>query len=209
MSSFTKNPDSSSTDSAAYRLFVGIQLPQAAKRELDIWKGSLQGKLPFSKWTHPQDVHITLQFLGDTSAEIADALAPDLRQLAAATPPLALRAEGLGVFGPPAAPSILWAGVAGDLATLAQLQRAVVGACARHGFAAEARAYRPHITLARRYRAAAAAGPFDRAALAVDPPAGGWPAWRVEDIVLYRSHLGRSPAYEPLGVFPLGGHARG
>ena len=197
----------SSADSAAYRLFVGIQLPQEAKRELDIWKGSLQEKLPFSKWTHPQDVHITLQFLGDTTAEVADALAPDLRQLAAATPPLALRAEGLGVFGPPAAPSILWAGVAGDTAALVQLQRAVSGACARHSFPAEARAYRPHITLARRYRAAA--GPFQRAALAAGAPADGWPAWQAEDIVLYRSHLGRSPAYEPLGVFPLGGHARG
>ncbi|MEW9698139.1 RNA 2',3'-cyclic phosphodiesterase [Paenibacillus sp. SI8] len=190
-----------------YRIFVGIQLPQEVKGALDLWKGSIQQKLPFHKWTHPQDVHITLHFLGDTSAEVADTLAADLRQLAAAKQPFTLRADGLGVFGSPAAPSILWAGVAGDTTALAELQHAVVGACARQGFPAEARAYRPHITLARRYRAAA--GPFQRAALAVGAPAGGWPAWRVEDIVLYRSHMGRQPAYEPLGVFPLGGHARG
>ena len=106
------------------------------------------------------------------------------------------------MFGPPAAPSILWAGLAGDLDALAALQREVAGVCARHGFPAEARAYRPHLTLARRYRTAA--GPFKRAALATaGAPAGGWPVWQVEDIVLYRSHLGRQPSYEPLGVFPF------
>ncbi|MBP1962361.1 RNA 2',3'-cyclic phosphodiesterase [Paenibacillus aceris] len=191
-----------STPSDKQRLFVGIQLPPEAQRELALWMGSLQEALPFQKWTHPQDVHVTLSFLGDTSAETADALAGELRQLAAAALPLTLHADGLGVFGPPAAPSVLWAGVAGDLDALAALQRAVAGACARHGFPAEARAYRPHLTLARRYRLAA--GPFSRAALAAGAPPGGQPAWRVEDIVLYRSHLGRSPAYEPIGVFTFG-----
>lgn len=194
----------STSASEMYRLFVGIQLPQDVQRVLDIWKGSIQKVLPFQKWTHPQDVHVTLSFLGDASAETAEALAADLRQLAAAALPLplTLHAEGLGVFGPPAAPSILWAGLAGDLDALAALQREVAGVCARHGFPAEARAYRPHLTLARRYRTAA--GPFKRSALAaVGAPAGGWPVWQVGDIVLYRSHLGRQPAYEPLGVFPF------
>ncbi|NRF93268.1 RNA 2',3'-cyclic phosphodiesterase [Paenibacillus frigoriresistens] len=200
-SSLTNN-SSFSNASEKYRLFVGIQLPQDVQRVLDIWKSSLQEVLPFQKWTHPQDVHVTLSFLGDASAETAEALAADLRQLAAAALPLTLHAEGLGVFGPPAAPSILWAGLAGDLDALAALQREVAGVCARHGFPAEARAYRPHLTLARRYRTAA--GPFKRSALAAaEAPAGGWPAWRVEDIVLYRSHLGRLPAYEPIGVFPF------
>ncbi|MCY9658024.1 RNA 2',3'-cyclic phosphodiesterase [Paenibacillus anseongense] len=188
-----------STPSDTYRLFVGIRLPQETQRELALVAAALKERLPFQKWTHPQDVHVTLSFLGDASAEKAQALAHDLRQLAAAALPLTLHADGLGVFGPPAAPSVLWAGVAGDLDALAALQREVAGACARQGFPAEARAYRPHLTLARRYRLAAE--PFSRASLAGAP---SLPAWRVEDIVLYRSHLGRQPSYEPLGVFPLG-----
>ncbi len=195
-------PPKNASNAVDFRLFVGLRLPPEAMRELSLWQGSIQEQLPFSKWTHPQDFHVTLQFLGNTEAEMADQLAPALRQLAAAAAPLTLHAEGLGVFGPPAAPSILWAGVAGDLPALAALQRDTVRACARHGFAAEDRAYRPHITLARRYRAAA--GPFDRAALAAGAPAGSGPAWRVEDIVLYRSHMGRQPAYEPIAAFPLG-----
>lgn len=188
-----------STLSDKYRLFVGVRPPQESQRELALMAASLKERLPFEKWTHPQDIHVTLSFLGDASAEKADALANDLRQLAAAALPLTLHAERLGVFEPPAAPSVLWAGVAGDLDALTALQREVAGAGARHGFPAEARAYRPHLTLARRYRQAAK--PFSRAALAGAP---SLPAWRVEDIVLYRSHLGRQPSYEPMGVFTLG-----
>jgi 2'-5' RNA ligase len=188
---------------STYRLFVGIRLPSAIGHELAAWKESAQRVFSFQKWTHPEDVHITLQFLGDATPEIAEALAADLRQLASQTQPLRLHAEGLGVFGPPMAPTILWAGVAGELEALHALQSQIERICARHGFEAEARAYRPHLTLARRTR-----GAFSRAALAKAAlPAGVTAEWPVQDIVLYRSHIGRKPAYEPLGVFPLGGNA--
>ncbi|NEW08259.1 RNA 2',3'-cyclic phosphodiesterase [Paenibacillus sp. SYP-B3998] len=193
---------SSSMTADTYRLFVGLQLTQEAQEVMTIWKDTLEQLLPFSKWTHPLDVHITLKFLGNTTAEIADLLTSDLRQMAAASSPLVLHVEGLGVFGPQAAPSILWAGVGGDLSALNKLQHKVEDACNRRGFATEARPYRPHLTLARRFRAAS--GPFQRSWLEVEAPTGGWPTWQAGDIVLYRSHLGQQPAYERLDVFPLG-----
>jgi 2'-5' RNA ligase len=188
------------SSATTYRLFVGLALPASVQNTLKEWSAAAREALPFQKWTHPQDVHVTLQFLGDTPPEAALALEASLRRLAADTQPLQLRIEGLGVFGPPAAPSVLWAGIAGDLDALGALHSQVVRACARHGFPAEARAYRPHLTLARRSR-----GPISRAALDAALPAAGWPpSWQVQTIVLYRSHLGRRPSYEPLGVFPLG-----
>jgi 2'-5' RNA ligase len=192
-----------STSDSSYRLFVGIRIPSPIGHELAVWKESAKRELPFQKWTHPEDVHITLQFLGVATPEIAEALSPDLRRLAAETPPLRLRVDGLGVFGAPTAPTILWAGIAGDLEALHALQSQVERICASHGFTAETRAYRPHLTLARRAR-----GAFSRAALTQAAlPAAGTAEWAVQDIVLYRSHIGRKPAYEPLGVFPLGGNA--
>jgi 2'-5' RNA ligase len=192
----------SSSSSSSYRLFVGIGLPASLQELLQAWSAAARETLPFQKWTHPQDVHVTLQFLGDASPETAATLAADLRRLAADAQPLQLRVQDLGTFGPPTAPNVLWAGLTGDMDALGALHSQVMRVSARHGFKAEARAYRPHLTLARRAR-----GPVSRAALEAALPAGGWPAWLVQDFVLYRSHLGRSPAYEPLGVFPLGGNA--
>jgi 2'-5' RNA ligase len=189
-----------SSSVTTYRLFVGIALPASLQESLQAWGEEIREALPFQKWTNPQDVHVTLQFLGDTPAETVASLEADLRRLAANAQPLQLRMEGLGTFGPPKAPSVLWAGLAGDLDALGALHSQVKRVSARHGFTAESRAYRPHLTLARRAR-----GPVSRAALDAAQPAGGWPGWQVQDFVLYRSHLGRTPMYEPLGVFPLGG----
>jgi 2'-5' RNA ligase len=189
------------SSNSTYRVFVGISLPEALQDMLQDWVAEVRAALPFQKWTHPQDVHVTLQFLGDSSPEAAHALGADLRRLAQIAAPLQLRVAGLGTFGAPAAPNVLWAGLAGDLDALSALQAQVERASARHGFQAEARAYRPHLTLARR-----ASGPVSRAALdAAALSLGGEAEWLVQDIVLYRSHMGRKPAYEPLGEYPLGG----
>ncbi|SEB95153.1 RNA 2',3'-cyclic phosphodiesterase [Paenibacillus sp. GP183] len=189
-----------SYSSSTYRIFVGIALPDDLQGHLQDWVAEARTALPFQKWTHPQDVHVTLQFLGDSSPEAALALSADLRQLAQDAAALQLRVAGLGTFGAPAAPNVLWAGLAGDLDVLSALQAQVERVSARHGFQAEARAYRPHLTLARRAR-----GPVTRAALDAAALTMGVEAeWLVQDIVLYRSHMGRKPAYEPLGVHPLG-----
>jgi 2'-5' RNA ligase len=189
------------SSNSPYRIFVGIALPDDLQGHLQDWVAEARAALPFQKWTHPQDVHVTLQFLGDSSPEAALALGAELRQLAQDTAPLQLRVAGLGTFGAPAAPNVLWAGLAGDLDALSALQAQVERASARHGFQAEARAYRPHLTLARRARGPVSRAALDAAALSL----GGEAVWLVQDIVLYRSHSGRKPAYEPLGVYPLGG----
>jgi 2'-5' RNA ligase len=193
-----------SSSSSSYRIFIGIGLPQHLQAMLADWAAEVREALPFQKWTHPQDVHVTLQFLGDASAETAQALGADLRRLAQDMVPLRLRVTGLGTFGPPAAPNVLWAGLDGDMDALSALHGQVERVSARHGFEAEARAYRPHLTLARRTR-----GPVSRAALdAAARSLAGEAEWLVQDIVLYRSHMGRRPAYEPLGEYALGGGER-
>jgi 2'-5' RNA ligase len=56
---------------------------------------------------------------------------------------------GLGVFPNPRRPQVIWAGLAGDLEPLQGLQAAVEARAAALGFAPEARAYQPHLTLGR------------------------------------------------------------
>ncbi|WP_052487041.1 RNA 2',3'-cyclic phosphodiesterase [Gordoniibacillus kamchatkensis] len=126
-----------------------------------------------------------------------------LRQAAEAAAPFELEIAGLGVFGAPARPTILWAGVGGGLAPLAACQRRVEDALAALGYEREARPFRPHVTLARKYSGVA---PFPRAELerlAQQLQAGGALRWTARTVVLCRSHLGRTPMYEALAEFPL------
>ncbi|RAV22549.1 RNA 2',3'-cyclic phosphodiesterase [Paenibacillus contaminans] len=203
------------------RLFVALPMPAAIKSALSEKCSLLRERLPFQKWVHPEDFHITLKFLGDTSQEQAAKLSEPLRDAARTVGRFPLAVESLGIFGPNAAPRILWGGVRGDLAALHRLQQAVESAMAKAGYAAEEQPYRPHISLARRYKGTE---PLAREALASHAEAAGLPlpaaqsderpstettksplSWQAEACVLYVSHLGQSPMYEIVERYPLKG----
>jgi 2'-5' RNA ligase len=180
------------------RLFVAVPLPDTVRETLQKLSRRLQDEVPFQKWTHPADLHITLQFLGDTpDAKLGD-LQETLQDVAAVQTDYSLSLSGLGAFGPPARPSILWTGLKGDTAQLEAVHRAVVAATSKHGYEPEDRPFRPHITLARRYNGS---GPFSKAALAPFEKEVQGSEWTADRITLYRSHLGRTPMYEAVAEY--------
>ena len=108
------------------------------------------------KWVRPENIHLSLKFLGD----VEDAREPELRaalkQAAGSRPEaraIAVQIEGFGVFPDYHRPRVLWAGVAPDPA-LELLQHSVEQAFGPLGFPTEARAFRPHVTLGRAGREA-------------------------------------------------------
>ncbi|MCF2939410.1 RNA 2',3'-cyclic phosphodiesterase [Paenibacillus alkaliterrae] len=177
------------------RLFVAVPLTRPIANELQEWTHAHREKLPFRKWTHPDDYHITLQFLGETPAGKMDALQAALMGIKERD--LALALNGAGTFGPPTAPRILWAAVSGHLEGLSSLQSAVTKATISCGFKAEDRPYTPHITVARGF---AGTGAIPAEVMA-NAPSGL--QWRADRFVLMRTHMQTSPMYEVIGEYPL------
>lgn len=128
----------------AMRLFVGIALDAASVAALC---GVRERLRPLAgdglRWPDPAGWHVTLQFLGNASEEQKTCLVERLRALEAAVVPV--RIEGLGFF---ARTGIFYAGIALTPELLA-LQQKVTAATRGCGFIPEARAYSPHITLAK------------------------------------------------------------
>ncbi len=124
-------------------MFVGIPLEGAVVRELGALTERLKGPDDGLRWATAAGWHITLQFLGKTSAEQCDCVTKELGAIRRSRLGIELEAPGFferaGVF---------FAGVRVS-PELASLQQAVTAATARCGFAAEERPYHPHITLAR------------------------------------------------------------
>jgi 2'-5' RNA ligase len=93
--------------------------------------------------------------------------------------------------------TIVWAGVEGELTPL---RRATIRALRRERLPYDAQRYHPHLTLGR---------PGDRVpreAIAADLAAlreYQGPQWTITGLVLYRSHLGPNPVYEPLHAADL------
>lgn len=123
------------------RLFVGLELPEMVRMRL----GLVRGPLPGAKWIEPDDLHLTLRFVGDVDNPQADELVGFLDGIEVA--PFEIMIREVGAFGG-RDPRVVWAGVeAGP--ELDALQRAVERACRSAGVAPEPRSFKAHITLAR------------------------------------------------------------
>jgi len=102
----------------------------------------------------PENIHLSLKFLGDVEETREPELAAALKRAVgtrAEPRPVTLQITGFGVFPDYHRPHVLWAGVTPEPG-LELLQHGVEQAFAPLGFPAEARAFRPHVTLGRAAR---------------------------------------------------------
>ncbi len=133
------------------RSFVAIELPDELKRELDEVIGQLKsaGGQSGVKWVDPQNIHLTLKFLGDVAVDRLDEITAALAEATRKIPRFCLAVAGLGVFPNPRRVRVAWVGVSGETDVLERLQLRVESVLVRLGFAAESRRFTPHLTLAR------------------------------------------------------------
>jgi RNA 2',3'-cyclic 3'-phosphodiesterase len=187
------------------RAFVAVDLGPAAQEAARALQRELAAALPRGtvRWARPEQLHLTLWFLGNVVAERL----PDLRQALGGalegTNGFGLQLDRLGAFPSPRAPRVLWLGLGGDFARLGDLQERVARAAGPFGDHQEARAFHPHLTLGRVNRPDAAVGrAFQAFAGATRSPAPC--AWEVGEVRCLQSRLRPSGAeYAELARFAL------
>jgi 2'-5' RNA ligase len=191
---------------ATRRLFIALDPPDAVRRRLSAVAAELRraaGRAAEDvRWVAPENVHLTLQFLGAVPEERVAAVEAALREAATEARPLALEVKGAGGFPNARRPRVVWAGLAGDVAPLAALAAAVGRRLAPLGFPPEERPFAAHLTLGRARDGRGApglAGALASAALIDAAP------WRATELVLFESHLSpRGPRYEAVARFGFG-----
>lgn len=132
------------------RLFVAIELPEAARQHiahlLDILRARSSHGL---RWVKPEGVHLTLKFLGNVSEERLDSIVTAMERATENVACFSLRIQDVGAFPNMGSPRVLWAGVQGEVEPLLQLQARLEETLADQGFLPETRPFSPHLTLAR------------------------------------------------------------
>lgn len=130
-----------------FRGFIALETgaPERVVRLLDELR-ALDADL---KVVRPENLHITVKFLGDVADEQREAVVTAMATAASGLSPTPYRIEGVGAFPKKGAPRVIWAGIRGELTGLAgavgQLDRALEPV----GFAPERRGWTAHLTLAR------------------------------------------------------------
>ena len=125
------------------RLFLALTVPPAVRDALAVLARPAKGLA----WTRPEQLHVTLRFLGDVSVEKIDAIVTRLS--AVHVEPFILPLEGVGTFPPNRPPRVLWIAVGAGHPRLFQLRQRVDDALLAAGLQLELRTFHPHVTLAR------------------------------------------------------------
>jgi 2'-5' RNA ligase len=125
------------------RLFAAIDLPESIKQLLT----GLDPGLPGVRWSSRDQMHLTLGFFGDVTAELEQALlerVPAIRFGAFFLP-----VAGLGTFPSKGPPKIIWIGLGKAHPHLFQIHKRVQEAALAAGLEPDLRPWHPHITLGR------------------------------------------------------------
>jgi 2'-5' RNA ligase len=176
------------------RLFAAVAIPGEIAEGLARRQRGLAG----TRWSPPETFHITLRFAGDLAETTAADLDSELSRIAA--DPLDVVLEGVGAFGEGRDIHAIWAGAA-ENAALRRLAQACESAARRAGLKPDARAWRPHVTLAylRRPEPAAVAAWIQANNLLRSPP------FHIAAFGLYSSHATKSGSrYVLERRYPLG-----
>jgi 2'-5' RNA ligase len=128
---------------SAKRLFVSIEIPPVITEVL----ADLNPNMPGVKWLSPEQMHLTLSFLGNVSNDIEEKFKEQLRLFPWKA--FFLPICGLGKFPTKGLPKVVWIGVGSGHPHLFQLHKRVQEAAIRVGLEPELRSFHPHVTLAR------------------------------------------------------------
>ena len=123
------------------RLFTALEIPQNAAMSLSF----LRGGLPSARWIDPENYHITLRFIGDIDARLADEIVAALDRVDRTR--FTVQLKGIGAFGSKK-PHSIYAGVEASPA-LDELQNEIDRILRRLGLSPDQRKFVPHVTLAR------------------------------------------------------------
>ena len=189
---------------ARTRTFIGVAVSDTIRASSKLMQRSLALSGAEVKWVEPQNLHVTLLFLGEIEDTDLVNACRITAKAAAKEAPFTLRVGGVGAFPTPRRPKVLWGGVTDGADVLLRLHTAISGPLMELGaYRQEERGYTPHLTLGR------AKGEEDANLLAAELPKHlSWNAGfaLVEEVLIYSTELRRDGMeYTVLGRSALAG----
>ena len=134
------------------RLFVALEIPSAVRDNFaalieDLRKSDAPSSKRGPRWVRPENLHVTLKFIGHVDAAKLNSIHAALAQVRSECP-VSIEFRGLGFFSGEKRPRVLWVG-AKSSPNLAALAADIDKRLEPLGIPRETREFTPHLTLAR------------------------------------------------------------
>ncbi|WP_079530566.1 RNA 2',3'-cyclic phosphodiesterase [Halobacillus hunanensis] len=173
-----------------HHYFIGIPLSNAMRDEFTALQQLLKQDMSYKNWTHPEDFHITVKFLGACANPVLETIKQQLMGYLWPQP-FELSLGPADTFGKHEHPRVFHISVESSSA-LMMIHEGVEQICEQTGFVREKRKFSPHVTLAKKW----IDGLSPLAAEEVDSRFMRRYLMDIDRFCLYRVHPQQSPKYE-------------
>ncbi|MCK5287205.1 MAG: RNA 2',3'-cyclic phosphodiesterase [Thermodesulfovibrionia bacterium] len=130
------------------RCFIAIEISEVIKSELLEIEEELKKHGADVRWLKPDNIHLTLKFLGNIKEEIAGKISGIIEAICSHYDSFDLTVKGLGIFPNRKSPRVLWVGIEGNN-ILSTLQKEVDEGMSSIGLENEKSEFTAHLTLGR------------------------------------------------------------
>jgi len=130
------------------RAFIAIELPANITDALKNIQDSLKDEMNKVAWVKPENIHLTIRFLGDIETCKIDSIAGLLEGAAVKTHSFDISVKGVGGFPTIDNPRVVWVGIE-DNKNVLPLYNNLEEGLESLGLKKEERSFKPHLTLGR------------------------------------------------------------
>lgn len=131
------------------RSFIAVEIPLEIQQNIYKATSNLRKEIDtLVRWVPPENMHLTLKFLGDVSPSNVEFLMQMLRNEAENVNCFTIHVTGLGSFPNLKRPRVIYIGIHAP-AGLEALHRGIESASRRLGYESEERPFSPHLTMGR------------------------------------------------------------
>jgi len=185
------------------RTFLALDIAEATRDALVAAAGELRDSRSKVRWVAPENLHVTVKFLGDVAEDDVRGVCDAVAEAARAVEPFDFHVRELRCMPPGGKVRMVWAGVDEPSGRLAELFGKLEAVLEPLGFPPERRSFSPHVTLG---RVKFVGDPRALRAAAGRYAEEHFGAQRAEHVAVYRSELtGQGPIYSAMARPPIGG----
>ena len=137
------------SDEKSIRSFFAIELPDDIRNAISGDIIAPLKRIPAKvRYVAPQNIHLTIKFLGNISPKIVSDISSAAADAAKSILPISLRIDSIGTFGGRNL-RIIWLGIGGEIEKLKKLHDEIEKICSPAGISPDDKKFSPHITIGR------------------------------------------------------------
>ncbi len=131
------------------RLFLALELSGHQKHLLHDLQSRLRVNLSGVRWVRPENMHLTVKYLGDTTEDLLEILKLEITEAVKSIEPFSIKYGECGVFPSVQKARVIWVGLKEGNRETFNLHEIVENTVVKLGLAPERKLYKAHLTLGR------------------------------------------------------------